>query len=375
MGAQLRRDGEKKLKRDVLDALMEWKQWIDNSCIVFISCPKTMTKIIFEDSSCLDAKEEGRIRKVPLSVGRPSYEATCAVHSILMTITVKEVPLDDFLGAVAYASIDDEDEVNNIENSKSNPSAIIQKQPQEKNQPEHKIQIIIQPLTPLHEAAAASDVKALTQLHENSDINVDAHAGEFDMTPLHYAAASSSPNAPESIKFLLIHYHANPCLADSRNRVPYYLATNDKNRDAFRLARSSLGEDYCEWDKVAKVGPPLTADDISKRKEKIADKKRQKRQRQKEKKTQERQQQQEQERLEQEEKERKQKEEEAKRVRAGLKPKIPNVENACDFCQKPCKKRSQMFQRLDFYYCSTDCVKQHQRELMAAAAQARFGGA
>ena len=49
--------------------------------------------------------------------------------------------------------------------------------------------------------------------------------------------------------------------------------------------------------------------------------------------------------------------------------------NACDYCQKVCKdkSRSQMFSRLEFVYCSTDCVRKHQRELTAAAAMARFG--
>eukprot|EP00979_Chaetoceros_neogracilis_P014810 scaffold4912_cov284-Chaetoceros_neogracile.AAC.1 len=40
--------------------------------------------------------------------------------------------------------------------------------------------------------------------------------------------------------------------------------------------------------------------------------------------------------------------------------------------RRVCKRKSQMFARLDFSYCSTDCVKRHQRELMGAAAAARF---
>ena len=72
----------------------------------------------------------------------------------------------------------------------------------------------------------------------------------------------------------------------------------------------------------------------------------------------------------------KKEEEDARRVRAGLKPKTSAASNACDFCQKVVrgKRRSQMFQRLDFAYCSTECVRRHQRELTAAAATARLGG-
>lgn len=76
------------------------------------------------------------------------------------------------------------------------------------------------------------------------------------------------------------------------------------------------------------------------------------------------------------EEEKKKQMEEAKRVRDGLKPKSSTASNVCDFCQQVAKvkRRSQMFQRLDYVYCSTDCVKKHQRELMAAAAAARMGG-
>ena len=61
------------------------------------------------------------------------------------------------------------------------------------------------------------------------------------------------------------------------------------------------------------------------------------------------------------------------RIRA--KPKTTNAANACDYCQKVCKGkiRSRKFSRLEFVYCSTDCVRKHQRELTAAAAMARFG--
>jgi hypothetical protein len=33
----------------------------------------------------------------------------------------------------------------------------------------------------------------------------------------------------------------------------------------------------------------------------------------------------------------------------------------------------QMFQRLEYVYCGSECVQKHKRELMAAAAMARFG--
>jgi Vms1-associating treble clef domain len=34
-----------------------------------------------------------------------------------------------------------------------------------------------------------------------------------------------------------------------------------------------------------------------------------------------------------------------------------------------------MFSRLEYVYCTAECVQKHKRELMAAAALARFGNA
>lgn len=70
---------------------------------------------------------------------------------------------------------------------------------------------------------------------------------------------------------LLVQGHANPCAIDARGRPPYFLASSDKNREAFRLARGTLGEDYCLWDDEAKVGPALTEEVIWQRQRRKSD--------------------------------------------------------------------------------------------------------
>merc|ERR1712039_770440 len=67
-----------------------------------------------------------------------------------------------------------------------------------------------------------------------------------------------------------------------------------------------------------------------------------------------------------EEAERKKKEEEEVRALEAARAK-------CDACKKPFLTTP--FKRLDFLYCSTECVNVHRRELQAEAAMKRFGGA
>ena len=52
---------------------------------------------------------------------------------------------------------------------------------------------------------------------------------------------------------------------------------------------------------------------------------------------------------------------------------VKKAENACDFCGTLVRRASDMFNRLDWKYCSSACVQKHQRELAAAAVMARLG--
>ena len=230
----------------------------------------------------------------------------------------------------------------------------------------------------IHEFARDGNiVELLTVLQDVPNVNTPA--GNDFMTPLHYAAVNQhddSTLAASCVTALLQVGGADPCIVDARHRVPYFLATHDKVREAFRMARATLGEDYCAWDELAKVGPPLTIDDLETKKSKAAEKKKRQRIRQKEAKAKEQALTYEAEQQHKAEEDRIKTVEEAKRARDGLAPKTSSSSNSsliCDFCQTACRRRNQMLQRLEYAYCSTDCVNQHKRELMAAAAMARFG--
>lgn len=363
VGSQLRRAGEEALRQDVKTFLQRHQAHVEKSGLILLSCPKTMMKDFFVDNEKAVPRGDDRLRKIPLDVGRPTFEAAVAVFEIMMMVNIMDRP--------------------NVSDSVTlTPPSIIGKVnqtiPEEPQIVKEKLVEVI-PLTRLHELAAVANLSELIRfLGSESDFTVDQQAGEDFMTPLHYAANAAEGvdpiTAAACVTALLVQGHAKPTVLDLRRRTPYFLATHEKVREAFRMARATLGEEYCNWDD-AKVGPPLTMDDVQQKKEKAAEKKKRQRARQKEKKNRERAQVEELEKQRQEEEDRVRNEDEAKRVRAGLQPKTTTATNVCDFCQKKCrgKRRSQMFQRLDYAYCSTECVQNHKRELMAAAALARFG--
>jgi hypothetical protein len=149
----------------------------------------------------------------------------------------------------------------------------------------------VPPLTPLHEFAVEGNVQAIEELLETHASSctelMDLAAGQDLMTPLHYAAKYSKVDANASaamVSLLLLQGKANPCCVDGRNRVAYFLASHEKTREAFRRARAELGEQCWAWDAEAKVGPALSTEDIERKQEKEAERKRMQRARQKEKK-------------------------------------------------------------------------------------------
>lgn len=393
VGAQLRREGEKQLREDVVATWKLWREsnYIQHAMGVYVSCPKGMRReYLFgdgNDSAALVTKGDERLRSIPLDVGRPTLESATVALECLLSCGI--VNVDNLVGSkIADGGVSTEDKAPAAKETKSEESDT--KEESEKDDDP--------PLTPLHEAVIEGDLEKLIGLltileeaeestnvedvaavaavaEDNPSYDVNTQGGPDHQTPLHFASASNHQNAPSLLNALLIKGHANPCAIDSRGRPPYFVASNDKAREAFRLARGTLGEEHCSWDDEAKVGPALTDADVQAKKAKALEKKRKQRARQKEKKALEKAQAEEAAAKQRQEEEKKKEMEDAKRVRDGLKPKSSTASNVCDFCQKAAKgkRRSQMFQRLDYVYCSTDCVKKHQRELMAAAAAARMG--
>jgi Bacteroidetes VLRF1 release factor/Vms1-associating treble clef domain/Ankyrin repeat len=378
MGSQLRRAGEEALKQEMTETMLEWKVHVDKADLIFVSCPKTMKKTLMECIQPVVAKDDGRIRRVPLDLGRPTFENICIIHEVLTCLTVREGDWETASKAEMDETDDEDEKAAKIQlTTETTKSVVPEKSPTEETASKKEDGYL--PLTPLHIAAMEGNIDSIKTHIEKSDENIDSIAGPTYTTPLHMAAQASQKVDPQlaadCVYLLLVDGKADPCICDNRNRPPYFLASHDKVREAFRRARAVLGEDYCEWDAKAKVGPALTDAMLEERRQKDLEKKRKKRDKQKARKAQEKAEAQEAERIETELQNMKLQEENAKRIRDGLQPRETTATNVCDFCQTVCRgqRRSQMLNRLDYVYCSSECLQKHKRELMARAAMSRFG--
>jgi len=329
------------------------------------------------------SKDDDRIRKIPFDVGRATFHNVEVVYKVLMGVDLchvqNDAPVTNEKKEIVESSTTNSETVDKDYNY--DPEV-------EKRKRKEKLAMDL-PMTPLHVAARDGNLTVLLDIvhkinHGSTDddadyLDVDRHAGYECMTPLHFAAAASKNVDPVTasalVSALLVQARADPTVLDASGRPPYFLASHDKIREGFRKARAILGEEYCDWDDGAKVGPLLTESDLEAKKQREAEKKRRKKARQKEKKDKDKAAAQEAEMRRKADEEARQAVEESKRVRDGLSAK-PTGANVCDYCHKVCKGRNaskNMFLRLNYKYCSTECVNKHKRELMAAAAMARFG--
>ncbi|KAH8068314.1 hypothetical protein JL721_6890 [Aureococcus anophagefferens] len=170
---------------------------------------------------------------------------------------------------------------------------------------------------------------------------------------------AEAPVAELRARARLLARGADPAARDGRGRVAFALCGDRRTRDAFVKARARLGEAAADWAGGA-VPAPLDDEAVKAKKQREAEKKKRQRERQKQQKA--------------EAKARAEADAQARAAAdaaAKLKAAEDEKRNRCASCGGAV--RGEPFRRLEFLYCASACVQAHRRELMAMAAEARFG--
>jgi len=354
MGAQLRRNGEVELQAELRDVLRCWKTHLQDSCLILVSCPKPLRRSLFVGLEDVVDPRDARLRYVPLDTNRPSFDNIKCVHTAMLRVTIEDKEEADNVIEKEEVGTLEPSVATTVNNTGEDQNAFIH---HDVSPSQAEFQ-----LTDLHIAARTGDCDMLLQRLEHDMAFVNQVTGPDLLTPLHLAAASTSSGvdvvkAAKCVKLLLEVGRADPCIRDARDRLPYFLAQNEKIREAFRVARYALGEDFCSWDSRARVGAPLSPEEIQTRKDKELEKRRRKNRNRKERRA-------------------KDKVANAPLDHDSLESPAPGLavrqlDNICDFCSKGCQRKSRMFSRLQYWYCSADCVQKHKRELICNAALKR----
>ncbi|KAH7305015.1 ankyrin repeat and zinc finger domain-containing protein 1 [Stachybotrys elegans] len=260
-GSGLRRYNETALVNDVRALLQEWKTLIDTSELLFIRATGSQNRrTLFGpyDDQVL-RHNDTRLRGFPFSTRRATQNELMRSFIELTRLKVREIVPDQELKETVEAT------------TPVKPAKPVKPKLSEE---EETAQLHT---SQLQAFIRRSKLPALLSYLKNNSLSPDfefqpAEHNHHAPRPLHLAA---SQNASPLVLGLLTRGGANPLLTNRDGKTAFELAGDRPTRDAFRVARSELGEAKWAWDD-AKVPAAMTkteADGRSEREKKEVEQK------------------------------------------------------------------------------------------------------
>ena len=263
-GSSIRRYNEAALEADVRSVLSDWKSMIDNTELLFIRATgSTNRRTLFGpyEGQVLRSNDK-RIRGFPFSTRRATQAEL--IRSFAELTRLKVCILTE--AALETTSADKDQAPSSPDKSSPKPST--PNLSKEEEGALHTSQI----LALIRRSKAPALLLYLTKNHLSP--NYPFHPPtqhRHAPTPLHLAA---STNSPALVLALLTKAQADPTLANTDGKAPFDVAGDARTRDAFRVARHTLGEDAgVDWS-AAHIPSPLSqeeADARSRREKATAD--------------------------------------------------------------------------------------------------------
>ena len=244
-GAGIRRYNETALESEVRDLLASWRVLIGDSKLHFIRATGSANRrILFGpyDGQVLRSNDP-KIRSFPFSTRRATQSELMRAFLQLTRIKVaenNEPSQQKFRGGTNREAVA-------VDAHKQNSKA---PEPRPSKEDEEAILHTTQ-LQSLIRRSKGPALVSYLHTHMLSPNFVfrppDTQAHHHTPTPLHLAA---STNSAPIILALLIKSRADPTLLNGEGKVAFEVAGDRATRDAFRIARSELGEDAWDWRKA-----------------------------------------------------------------------------------------------------------------------------
>jgi hypothetical protein len=251
-GSALRRYNEAALTNEVRDLLRDWKDLIATADLLFIRATgSTNRRTLFGPyEGQVLRNNDPRNRGFPFSTRRATQKEL--MRAFVELTRVKQSTIDE--AALAALNVPPE------KTTSTAPSVKPPKPPRQSKEDETATLHTSQ-LTAL---IKRSKVPALLNYLKTNNLSADftfVPSNYHTPTPLHLAA---SLNSGPVVLALLTKGGANPTIMNDDARTPFSLAGERATRDAFRVARSELGEAAWDWE-TAGVPAPLSKSDADKR--------------------------------------------------------------------------------------------------------------
>lgn len=250
-GAQIRRYNEQALVEDVRTLLQEWKGLLDTSDLLFIRATGTTNRrTLFGpyDGQVLKANDP-RIRGFPFGTRRATQNELMRAFIELTRLKVREIR---------------EVKVEEQPRAATKAETVKPEKPKLTEEEEKAIQHTTQIQGFIRRSRLPPLLSYLTSNKLGPDFRFyPPGANHHAPTPLHLAAAQ---NSPAIVTGLLLRAGADPTIRSEEGKTAFEIAGDRPTRDAFRLARGTLGEEKWDWDK-ASVPAALTKEEVDRQKE------------------------------------------------------------------------------------------------------------
>jgi hypothetical protein len=257
-GAGIRRYNETALVEEVRELLAGWRSYIDDSELLFIRATGTTNRrTLFGpyEEQVLDSRDP-RIRGFPFSTRRATQSEL--MRSFIELTRVKVLTIDEAAlarQAEEAAAAAAKAEAAAASKSKTTTPKPNKPTPQEEEAALHTTQL----------QALIRRSKAPAMLSYLSSNNLPPSFPFFPPDQHHHAPTclhlAASVNSPVCVTALLLKSHADPTQFNTLGKSPFDLAGDRATRDAFRLARTTLGESAWSWD-AAGIPSGLTQSEV-----------------------------------------------------------------------------------------------------------------
>ncbi|KAA8915883.1 hypothetical protein TRICI_001976 [Trichomonascus ciferrii] len=246
-GSSLRRYNEQALQNEVRELLQSWKSHISSADNIYIRANgKTNRAVIANYDNAPISTRDPRVKNLPFSTSRATSTAVKRAWVELTTANVVDKP--------------------KIKTPKPTPSPSPAPQTKQQEKPAPKQlspeETHTNELIGFIKKSRSPRITAYLKTHKLSpDFRFEPESQyTATPTPLFYAASHGMHHV---VQTLLTTLNADPGVKNINGRYPYEV-TDRSTKDAFQLARQTLGETKWDWD-ACKVGPPLSKKDIEER--------------------------------------------------------------------------------------------------------------
>lgn len=246
-GSTLRRYNEAALKVDVQTLLKEWKPYLDRCENIFMRARSVQDRKIFLDEEILD-KNDKRIKNLPFTTGRPTVgelkRAWCELAYLKITQRPKPI--------VVKATLPTPQPKKETNKQKQDEKKLSQ----EDKQTDEIVQLLKKGRAPLLIAYIRKN-----KIDKDFTLSPETKYGATP-TMLHFAAQNG---LKQMVMILLTNLKCSPCIKNANGKTAWDLAKIDTVKQAFQIARNTLGEDFTSWED-AHVAEPLSreaADEIN----------------------------------------------------------------------------------------------------------------